>query len=307
MHKPDSKSPEAAGECLFRERLRIWWLLVLLLGPGLAAPAPAATNALWERVVMIGASVSAGFTAAEPLGGPVTRQLRLNRHVDVALVGPHKPVQNLANTFFFLQPELLGRRQIETALQAKPTVVLGVDFLFWFCYGDGATDEERLRRFEKGLELLAKLPCPLVVGDLPDASAAVNDMLRPEQIPSSAAMASANRRLLAWATSRTNVAVLRLSDFMRAALANQALTVHGQQWREGTTRVLLQADKLHPSPAGCAVVALAALEALRAKHPFPVAEVRWDARENLRLLLKSLPSNETDETKPATPAKPARR
>ena len=256
---------------------------------------------------MIGASVSAGFTASEPLGGPSTPQFRLSRYVDAALVAPRQPVQNLANTFFFLQPELLGRHQIEQALEARPTLVLGVDFLFWFCYGDGSTDEERLQRFHKGLKLLEGIKCPLILGDIPDASAAVNGMLRPDQIPSPNAMAAANQRLKNWTVGRPNVVILGLSQFMRTALANRALSIHDYTLPEGKTRTLLQNDKLHPTPPGCAVVALAALEALQTKHAFPSAEVRCDPKENLRWVLKSLPAGTNNALKPAASPAPARK
>jgi hypothetical protein len=280
--------------------------LILLLALVTPLAAAARTNSPWERIVMIGASASAGFTASEPLGGPSTPQFRLSRYVDAALLVPHEPLQNLANTFFFLQPELMGRQQIEKTLQAKPTLVLGVDFLFWFCYGEGATDQERLQRFEKGLTLLEPVRCPLILGDIPDASAAANGMLRPDQIPSTNAMAAANRRLNEWATSRTNVAVLRLSEFMRAVQANQAVTIRNNTLPEGKTRMLLQSDKLHSSPPGCAVIALAALDALYRQHPFPASDVRWDPKENLRLVLKSLQTSTNNESKPVTSPEPAR-
>jgi len=289
-----------AGLRTKQPRWTFQWPLVLLLILGSAVAAAARTNSPWGRMVMIGASVSAGFTASEPLGGPSTPQFRLSRYVDAALLVPHEPVKNLANTFFFLQPELLARQQIEQALKAKPTLVLGVDFLFWFCYGEGATDDERMRRFEKGLELLQTIKCPLLLGDIPDASAAVDGMLRPEQVPSTNAMKAANQRLREWAATRPNVVILGLSEFMRTVMANQSLTIRDHTLPEGKTRVLLQNDKLHPSPPGCAVVALAALEALQTKHAFPVSDVRWDHKKNLRLVLRSLAAN--TNTRPGTPA-----
>lgn len=254
---------------------------------------------------MIGASVSAGFTASEPLGGPSTPQFRLSRYVDAALLVPHEPVQNLANTFFFITPELMGRQQIDQALKAKPTLLLGVDFLFWFCYGEGASDEERLQRFDQGLKMLEAVRCPIILGDIPDASAAANGMLRPEQIPSTNAMAAANQRLSKWAATRPNVAILRLSQFMRTVQANQALTIHDHTLPEGKTRVLLQGDKLHPSPPGCAVVALAVLDVLQSKQAFPSTDVRWDPREIYYLVLKSFQARTNNSaSKPAPPAAP---
>jgi hypothetical protein len=291
-------------------RAGLGFALLMLLMPltaGSALAEAARTNSLWERIVMVGASVSAGFTAAEPLGGPNTPQFRLSRYVEAALLAPHQPVRNFANTFFFLQPESLGRRQVDNAREANPTLVLGVDFLFWFCYGEGATDEERLRRFETGLKLLESLSCLLIVGDLPDASAAVNGMLRPEQVPGTNALAAANRRLREWAADRPNVVLLQLSTFMQTALSNQALTIRGHTLPEGRTRALLQDDKLHSSPLGCAVLTVAALEALQRQHPFPAGEVRWQPDEVLRLVLDSLKAGRSEGSDiPVAPA-PARR
>lgn len=233
---------------------------------------------------MVGASASAGFVESEPLGGPNTARYRLSRYVDAALLAPHEQVRNLANTLFFVQPEVLGRNQINEALKAGPTLVVGLDFLFWFCYGEGSTDPERLRRFEKGLRMLEAIAGPLVVGDIPDASGAAEDMLGPEQIPSARAMAAANQRLREWAAPRKNVAVVPLSKFMRAATANQALTIHRQTLRKGQTQPLLQRDRLHPSPLGCAVLALTVLEAGLSTGPTArSADVRWNPNEVLRL------------------------
>src|SRR5690348_5857360 len=127
----------------------------LLAGDQSAPPAPsplkgAARNPTnsWGTIVVLGASASAGFTESEPLGGPKTPQFRLSRYVDAALVAPHEPVRNFANTLFFMHPVAAGRHQVEQALEARPALVIGLDFLFWFCYGEG-TGAERLQRFEQ--------------------------------------------------------------------------------------------------------------------------------------------------------------
>ncbi len=252
--------------------------------PHISAELGAATNR-WGRIVILGASASAGFTASEPLGGPNTAQFRLNRYVDAAIAAPHRPARNVASSFFFMQPEEEGRRQVELALEDKPTLVLGADFLFWFCYGDGHTDLERQQRFETGLKLCESFRCPLVLGDIPDASAAVNGMLSPEQVPSPSAIAAATQRLKSWAATRPNVAVLSLSNFMAAVVANQTVTVHGYRLARDSTSALLQPDHLHPSGPGCAVLALLMLDALQSKHTPPIApDIRWDPKEVFRLV-----------------------
>jgi len=247
-------------------------------------PKPAATNSAWQRIFLIGASVTAGFTESEPFGGPNTARYRLNRYVDAALAVPHQPARNLASAFVFLQPEPASRKQIDEALKAQPTLVLGLDFLFWFCYGDGSTDDARLQRFNEGLKLLESFKCPLVLGDLPDASAAVNRQLTAEQIPSPRALAAANRRLKEWAATRRQVTILPLSVIMRSVLANRAVRVHGHTLPAGTTVGLLQEDRLHPSAAGAAFLAVSLLDAFQsARRGSPDGEVRWDPDEVFRL------------------------
>ncbi|MDB6028737.1 MAG: hypothetical protein JWM68_4960 [Verrucomicrobiales bacterium] len=268
--------------CLIIALLAVCGNVTLPAQPQEAPAASAVTrkpNSRWERVVMVGASVSAGFTAAEPLGGPKTEPFRLSRYIDAAILPPHQ-LENLASSMFFMQAEASGRRQIEAATKSNPTLVLGVDFLFWFCYGEGTTDAQRLARFEQGLKLLETVQCPLVVGDIPDASAALGRMLRPEEMPSSQAMSSANRRLKEWAAKRPQVIILELSKFMRTVAANQSLTIHGHDWPVGRTRVLLQGDNLHPSAPGCAVLTLAVLDAFQSASPDVAADdIRWDPKE----------------------------
>jgi hypothetical protein len=253
----------------------------------------------WQRIVMIGASVTAGFTSTEPFGGANTPLYDLSRYVDAALRVTHEPVRNLGNAFFFAQPKLMGQQQLTRALTNNPTLVIGLDFLFWFCYGEGSTDAERLQRFDRGLKLLENVECPLIVGDIPDASAAVNGMLRPEQMPSLKAISTANLRLKNWAAGRRQVVILGLSDFMRDVMANRAITIHDYVLPAGKTRVLIQDDKLHASPPGCAVLALAALDAFQSTRPGNHAdELRRDPKEIFRRVFKSL------RPAPASPSKP---
>jgi len=251
---------------------------------------------------MVGASASAGFTAAEPLGGPNTAQYRLNCYIDAAIVVPHQEIQNLASTFFFMQPEAEGKKQIELALERKPTLLLGVDFLFWFCYGEGHTDQERLRRFETGLKLCEFFLCPLVLGDIPDASGALTGMLSPDEVPRPTALSAANHRLHAWAGSHPNVVVLPLSNFMATVAANRPLMVHGYPLPQGRTAILLQDDRLHPSPPGCAVLALLSLDAFQSQRPaITSSEVRWDPKEVFRIAYSTAQGSPAKPSKPDTP------
>jgi hypothetical protein len=168
---------------------------------------------------------------------------------------------------------------------ARPTLVIGVDFLFWSCYGRGLTDAGRLRHFEAGLKLLDQLHCPLVIGDLPDASAATNTgIISADMVADAAVRAAANQRLKTWAASRPRVAIVPLADFMQRVAANQAVTVHGRKFAAGKTRAFLQADELHPTPPGAALLALGIFDALVKRDPeFPVSDLHWSQAEVFRL------------------------
>lgn len=254
------------------------WALLAGLGPGAVAASP------WERMVVVGASVSAGFTLNEPLGGPQTPRLRLSRYLDAAVAMPHEPVRSFATTLLFLQPEAAARHELAEAQQARPTLLFGIDFLFWFCYGQDHSEADRLRRFDDGLKLLEGFHCPMVLGNIPDASSAVNRMLSPGQIPKPETLAAANRRLKAWAAGRTNVVILPLAALMRSVLANQAIKVHRHWLPKGQTRSLLQADRLHPTARGAAFLAVELLDAFAATLPKPPEhKIHWDIDKVLRL------------------------
>ena len=254
-----------------------------------AALHASAAESPWSRVVVIGASASAGFTLSEPFGGTNTARCKLNLYLDAAITAPHAPVKNLASALMFLNPESFGPMQIEAATNARPTLVIALDFLFWFCYGDGRTDAERAQRFETGLKLLEQIPGPLVVGDIPDASAAVQTgIISAAQVPGETARQAANQRLNSWAATHPQGAIVPLAEFMRATMANQAVSLHGQTLPAGKTRALLQADQLHPTPRGAVMLTFGILDALTAKHPeFSTNAICWDREPVYRSGLKS--------------------
>lgn len=244
-----------------------------------------ATESPWQRVVVIGASASAGFVLSEPFGGTNTDRCRLDRYLDAAIAAPHAPVKNLATALMFMNPEAFGAMQVTAATNDHPTLVIAADFMFWLCYGDGATDAARAARFENGLKLLGQIHCPLVVGDIPDASSATNTgIIAPWQVPSETARQTANRRLRAWAAKHLSVTVLPLAEFMRKTKANLTIKLHRQILPTGTTRSLLQDDQLHPNPQGDAVLALGIMDALTASQPkFSAADIRWDWKQVYQL------------------------
>lgn len=276
------------------------WLCILVALLRFTADAG---ESLWQRVVVIGASASSGFVLSEPLGGTNTDKCRLTPYLDAAITTPHDPLKNLSSAMLFLSPETIAAQEVEAATNRHPTLVIGVDFLFWFCYGEGRTDAERAARFEYGLRLLDRVHCPLLVGDIPDASSATNSgILGVAQIPSDRARAAANRRLREWATARPDVTVVPLDAFMSAVKANQAIVGNNISVPAGQTYRLLQADRLHPNCCGAALLSLGILDALVSRHrEIPTGDVLWNLNEvRQRGLLEAL-SGRRSYTASATP------
>jgi hypothetical protein len=259
--------------------------------PGVARPSVAAPisrpNSPCDHIVLIGASVTHGFTASEPFGGIETVRYNLSRYLDAALQLPHQPISNFGNSLFFMQVDSSGEQQIQMTLDTKPTLVVGIDFLFWFCYGDGFDEPGRLQHLNQGLELLDAIHCPLIIGDIPDVSAAANGILSIDQMPSTETLATANQRLKEWAAKHPAVVVVPLAKFIKTAMADQMLAVHGFNLPAGKTLVLIQDDKLHPTPRGCAVLALAILDAFQASLPgLAERDVCWNAETVFQTVLQ---------------------
>ncbi len=231
-------------------------------GPASVAPVSATATApdLFQRVVLLGASVTAGFSAAEPFGGSKTSEYQFGNFIEAGLIGSHETIVTHANRFLFLKPKETMQKQVAATVSSKPTLVIALDALFWFCYGDSMTAEQRLERFSSGLELLEQINAPLVLGDIPDASAAVGKMLSRAQMPERSTINKCNERLKAWAASRRNVTLFALSEVLRKAGANEEIAFAGITWKNGETRAFLQPDRLHPSRHGLAAMAIGVLD-----------------------------------------------
>ena len=234
-----------------------------------------------QRVVVIGASASSGFVLSEPFGGTNTDKCRLSHYLDAAITTPHDPLKNLASPMLFMSPEAIAAQEVEAATNRHPSLVVAVDFLFWFCYGAGRTDADRAERLEYGLRLLDKISCPLIVGDIPDASQATNSgIIGPAQVPSETARAAANARIRQWAATRPDATVVPLNDFMAAVKANAAIPGKYISIPAGKTYSLLQADRLHPNAQGAAMLSLGILDAFAARHKeIPSEAVDWNLDE----------------------------
>ena len=228
--------------------------------PGLDAPT------LYARVHVIGASASAGFGVRPPVERGTPGRLSALTLAQVAECAGNGScrVTGDATGLFFASPLSAGTEQVEVllAMDPRPTVVFADDFLFWFTYGalavDGnrtpITDEsQRLRMLESGLALLDRVveaQLPLVVGDIPDMSAAVGRMLSRMQMPKPDTLARANERIRAWAAGKPRVAVLPLARLVEELRSGKPFDAGRRSWSEATDGPLIQRDQLHPTFAG---------------------------------------------------------
>lgn len=254
-----------------------------------SAPAKAAAPAL-ERVVVLGASASAGVSFLEG-SKPIAPYLET---MTGAAPGAYT---NLASELFFMAPEERGEAQAQQAAASKPTLVVAVDFLFWFGYGRLADDAARSALLDKGLKLLEKLDAPVVISDLPDMSAAIGKMLTKAQVPSKECLATLNQKIRTWSAGKKNVVRVDLPGFVDSLRANKAVSLRGNEWPAGSTAKLLLADQLHPTEEGTAALAALALDAATKAFTkeLPASAVRWNVKE----AVSAVSAREAAASKPA--------
>jgi hypothetical protein len=256
---------------MLRPVLAVLSLFVALL----PAQEPASTPKAHKlRVHIIGASVSGGFRdgpmfGAEEQGDSVTMQQLLKKWCgDQSRVTTHSTTEMTA---MFTDPLRIGAEQIAGVEKAKPDLVVGVDFLFWFAYGyvDGDKPEAAAReeRLQFGLDLLAKLSMPVLVGDLPDMTGAARRMLSPRQIPSPEVLQQLNQQLAAFVAAHGNVHLVSLAKAVQA-MRTDGVTLPLHDGPLATAPgALQQGDKLHANRLGMAYLGSLLQEPLHALFP----------------------------------------
>jgi hypothetical protein len=252
-------------------------------GPGeppVAAAPPAASaerddSHLLDRIAFIGASATAGF-------GVIARDPEARLPVvPVSFAACFRgicarPVEthDLGTSFFFANPGGNGRSAVERALAKRPTLVVGVDFLFWYVYGaddgrGGSLPDEaaRLTKLEVGLAELDRIPkeTPLVLGDLPNMESAVGKMLSRSQMPAPATIAKANERIAAWAEARGNVILFPLATLVEDLKAGRTIVAGGVEFVPTAGR-LIQSDDLHPTFRGSLAMGFLLADRLKAHY-----------------------------------------
>ncbi|MEZ6003575.1 MAG: hypothetical protein R3F33_05250 [Planctomycetota bacterium] len=270
-------------------------LLCSLLAGSPTAQTPAPRADLLDRVVVMGASVSAGFGLCKDLEVATPLADLWN----AALVDEPRPALDLGQNLFFLNPVFTGARLAQTAAEAQPSLVIAVDFLFWYgmsfrWYGE---ESQRLVGLELGLKELEKLDCPLVIGDFPDVRRALHGTYevtgRPvifrSMIPEEETRAAMNERVRAWAAERPNVVLIPLAQILEDMATGQPMVLPGGQQLVGTPEEILQQDLLHPRLPATEGLVLKVLDALRESGlGLDPGRVFWSLEEVHAALMKDL-------------------
>lgn len=251
--------------------------------PQAPAVPPTEPNPILQRIVVLGASFSAGF-GLQPDAGAKTG---LSDIVDASILAPHGSVSATTSLFFFTSPDSIGEKLVAKTVAADPTLVVALDYLFWFGYGVQPTDEERLKHLDRGLSSLESIPCPLLLGDIPDMRAAsepaarggVAPLLTPEQVPSAQALARLNARIRSWAAERKGIVVVPVGDLIDRLRSGAAIEIRGNRWGEGAQGKLIGPDRLHPTLEGAVALWIAGLDRLvAARDDLPSQAFDWDMK-----------------------------
>lgn len=251
-----------------------------------AAPKPAAPAAPqpFDRVAVLGASLSECFGVEPEIGAPVW----IGDVLRAALKHEVEAPRRHSSLLFFTAPRMLGPKAASDALAAEPTFVLALDWLFWFGYGEFPSDEKRMESFELGLKQLEPFRCPVLVGDLPDMRGALDGvpkMLQESQVPRVETLAAMNARLAQWAKEREHVVLAPLAELTAKIQAGKEFLLRGNAIHASELPELLQGDKLHPTAMGTIVVWIAAADALVKKRAdVPAAWFEWNRQQIYRRL-----------------------
>ena len=307
-------------------------------------PAPIVAGHLYDRIAVVGASASDGFgvsVRADALTADSNAPVDPNAKPTVA----KKPMPVLLNLsdvlryatktttdgttsqrvimhhyssgFFFAKPGPTGQGEIYRALKVKPTLVLGLDFLFWYVYGtvtaDGkpmTTGADRFSNLELGLEQLDRIVTagiPLVIADIADMHDAIGKMLSENQVPDVDTIEKVNTRIMEWVKASPLVKIMPLSQILETLKKGGPIDLAGKSWNPAELGALLQDDQLHPTFAGTVVIAAGLIDLAKSNDPSTPPPFDFDPKLiRKRVLEKAATKKEvkadakTTEESPAT-------
>lgn len=223
------------------------------------------------RPAIIGASASAGLGSQVATSDGKTYLADMQAVYDAVVLTGHAEPVFLADPSFYSDPSAAAARQLASAAQARPTLLLGIDFLFWTAYAarpddiPGGVAADRRSALENSLRALDSFNCPTILGDIPDMRSAIGTMLADRMVPPPTELASLNETIRAWAGAHPNVVIVPLTQIGAAAAQNQPLTIAGSTYTPAEVAAFLQEDRLHPTTQGLVAMLLAAMNDLESR------------------------------------------
>ena len=230
-------------------------------------PEAAKEEHVLTRAVVAGASISDGFGLSRELG----TSLKLARVFEATCVKEGADFTALGDSRFFLEPVSAGKRIVDAAIEAKATCFIGVDFLFWYAYGSKST-ARRLQHLDQGLKELERLKCPVLLGDMPDMSMALEGgyfgrpMITERMIPSEDALIALNARLIEWVKARETAEIIPLKALLTKIQSGESIELRELRYQPEELPELMQADNLHLSVKGSIAISLLTADLLVKRH-----------------------------------------
>lgn len=233
------------------------------------AKADRSVTPLLSNVQLIGASITAGFGSSIEL--KLGRNAVLSDFLRAAWADHNQSgkLEGKGNFLFFRAPGTSGRSQVTKAGATSPSLVVAIDFLFWYGFGHNSPGEpRRLEGLEKGLAELDAFECPLVIGTIPNVDHALagkgpggRPVLFRSQFPTEEERAAMNTRINAWAAERKNVEVIDVDGIFRAIVTGTPVMICGEELKTSAPTDAFQDDLLHLTLNGYVWTALAVCEA----------------------------------------------
>ena len=245
-----------------------------------ASPAPSPL-----RVFTVGASVSAGFGLSAELA--TEKDVALAVFLEAALTERGRERVTFVDEgegWFFNAPYKSGAKLVDAAIEGDADLVVGVDFLFWYAYGNGSRlSPRRAKGLQAGLRQLERLKRPLIIGDLPDISHALKGsgpfgapIVNRFMFPTPEELRAMNATIRAWAEERPEVRVLPLADLMGRYVESKPVRVRDLEWKVSSLGEALQKDLLHPNARGTAWVAMILADEITTVPGFDDGNFRFD-------------------------------
>jgi hypothetical protein len=221
-----------------------------------------------KRVAVTGASVTSGFgVTTPPIKGDLGAYPVNMKHImEGVITSEHEEVAFYGDLLFFKNSKKNAKAYIKKIKAYKPTLVVGIDFLFWFGHGTPPEDCDvgtyRMDKMNFALSLLDDLNVPMVIGNLPDVRGAVGRMLSANQVPTEKTLQKLNSRIQEWAKVHVNVTIIDVNGFWNKALSDEEIVLLQHTWPAGSQAKLLQRDMLHTTFEGTIAASMLVTEAL---------------------------------------------